>query len=141
MGYCSTTYGQRLCYQGDKMDILYEATRQFERDLEHIRDKKSIIKNLNKLCYCLKTDDTDPFYKSLVKPAAIKLKDDLIATLYILRINQDFRIILSVDEDPLFNQVVITLYCIVRPNNYKKAFADIGKKLYQEMLVEENNCG
>ncbi len=118
------------------MDILFESIADFESDLNTIKDKNKIITELNKISFYLITDKKE-FYR-LLKPTKykIKLKNNLISTLYILKI-KDLRIILSVDEDPIFNQIIITLYRIVKPYEYEKAFKSISKKLYNDMIIED----
>jgi hypothetical protein len=73
--------------------------------------------------------------RSLYRPHAIKLKNGLTSSLYVLRVDSDIRIILAVDEDPLFNRVIITLFRVVTREKLESAFDSVAKLLYRDQLT------
>jgi len=62
------------------------------------------------------------------------LTGDDESSLYALRVNKDIRIILTVDDDPLFDQILITLLHVVRHSNLNKVFNGIAESIYQNTL-------
>jgi len=124
------------------MELLFEATKKFEKDLSEFekKDKEKVLKKLNYYCNYL-LSDKNIFYSNVLKPKIFMLRDDLQQTLYSMRISVDIRVILTVDEDPLFEQIIITLFRVVRHAQLDKAFKSIGESLYQQLLTNENLTG
>jgi hypothetical protein len=42
-------------------------------------------------------------------------------------------VILTVDEDPIFGQVIFTLFRAVNPDEVESAYQDVSESLYQEL--------
>ena len=59
------------------------------------------------------------------------------SSLYVLRVSQKLRVILAVDEDPIFDQVIFTLYRVVKRDNLDKEYQGIAESLYQELLHQK----
>lgn len=115
------------------MELLFESTNKFEKDLNQFDDqeKGKIVKKLNEQCASLK-DGLDTFYKKVVRPLKIKLNNGLEPSLYCLKVNRDVRIIITVDDDPLFDQIIITLMRVVRHNQ---------KDIHSIFLVRKSDSG
>ena len=117
------------------MELLFESTDKFENDLNQFsdREKSQIVEKLNHRCATLKNGFTT-FYRSVVRPLKIRLRNDFEASLYSLKVNRDIRIILTVDDDPLFDQIIITLMRVVRQHDLETAFRGIAESLYQKEI-------
>lgn len=76
------------------------------------------------------------FYKHAKRPIIFELKKGLESSLYCLKIPKNLRVILVYDEDPLFEQVLITLIRVVRRDNLERILESIGELLYQYYLNE-----
>lgn len=121
------------------MELVFESTKQFEKDLLNFekKDQARIIEKLNYQCGNL-LNDRSSFFKKVSIPFKFKLKDDLQPSLYCMRISPKIRIILTMDEDPLFNQIIITLIRVVSRAEIDKAYKSIGESLYQKLLFNED---
>ena len=117
------------------MNLRFESTKKFEKELDGFsaKDKKQIIQKLNKYSQLLESEPEN-FYKKAYQPMKLKLKGDSESSLYALKINLDIRLIITVDEDPLFDQTIITLLHAVRHSSIDKAFKSIAESLYQKEL-------
>jgi hypothetical protein len=113
------------------MELLFESTDKFEKDLNQFNDqeKSQIVEELNCRCATLK-NGFKTFYKQVVRPLKIKLNNGFESSLYSLQVNREVRVILTVDDDPLFEQIIITLMRVVRHKDLKKTFRGIAESLY-----------
>ncbi|WP_414576355.1 hypothetical protein [Anabaena sp. CCY 9402-a] len=115
------------------MEILIESTKDFEQDLDRFKNKEKfkIIKKLNRYVEILSKNkkilETQAF-----KLKEIKLSDDYDSSLYALIIDKDIRLILTIDDDPIFNTTVITLFRVVNTEDAAIAYTAIAESLYQD---------
>ncbi|MEA5581513.1 hypothetical protein VB620_09190 [Nodularia harveyana UHCC-0300] len=123
------------------MDILIESTKDFEQDLEQFSntEKFKIIKKLNRYVELLGID-TKLFYKNSTQLRNIRLNENYDSSIYSLRINQQIRIILTIDDDPIFDRTVITLFRAVKPEDAAKAYNSVAETIYQDFTVENQEC-
>ncbi len=117
------------------MSILFESTKKFENELATFPDKekKRIVLKLNQYTRFLESD-TKEFYKHAYQPLRLHLSDEDESSLYALRVNHDIRIIMTIDEDPIFDQTLITLLRVVRHSSLDKVFKGVAESLYQRTL-------
>lgn len=59
------------------------------------------------------------------------------STIYYVKISNDNRAIISIDEDPIFEQIIINIFTICRENKLKVEIKGIMESLYQKMINEE----
>ncbi|WP_353929641.1 hypothetical protein WJM97_15165 [Okeanomitos corallinicola TIOX110] len=121
------------------MDILIESTKDFEKDLEKFTDteKFKIIKEMNRN-FELISSENNSFYEHSEQLRNIKLNHDYDSTIYCLTINDDKRIILTIDDDPIFGCILITLFRMVDKENAHQAYNAVAEMIYQDFTVEEN---
>jgi hypothetical protein len=121
------------------MDILIESTKDFEKDLERFTDteKFRIIKEMNRN-FELLSSENNSFYEHSEQLRNIKLNHDYDSTIYCLKINDQQRVILTIDDDPIFGCILITLFRIVNHENAQKAYNAVAEMIYQDFTVEEN---
>ena len=117
------------------MELLIEISNKFEKDLKKFpsKERNLIVRKINDYCK-LFTDSPELFYRKVYKPCNIKLLNNYESTLYVLRINKDIRVILTADEDPLFERFVITLLHVVRRSSLEKTYKSIAESLYQRNI-------
>jgi hypothetical protein len=53
---------------------------------------------------------------------------------YTLKVSQKISVLLTIDEDPVFGQVIFTLFRSVNPHDLDRAYNTVAKSLYQELL-------
>jgi hypothetical protein len=121
------------------MDILIESTKDFEKDLEKFTDteKFRIIKEMNRN-FELISSENNSFYEHSEQLRNIKLNHDYDSTIFCLKINQEQRIILTIDDDPIFGCILITLFRLVNSEEAQQAYNAIAEFIYQDFTVEEN---
>jgi hypothetical protein len=124
------------------MDILIESTKDFEKDLEKFTDteKFRIIKEMNRNFELLSSENNlvnNSFYEHSQQLRNIKLNNDYDSTIFCLKINDDQRIILTIDDDPIFGCILITLFRLVNQENAQQAYNAVAEMIYQDFTVEE----
>ncbi|BAU13394.1 hypothetical protein LEP3755_39330 [Leptolyngbya sp. NIES-3755] len=117
------------------MDILIESTRDFEKDISKLssHEKANTVKKIND-CASEFSAQNAHVYRELHRLPTSSGLNGYESSLYTLEVSEDLRVILSVDEDPIFGQVIFTLFRVVSPDNVDKAYQDVAAALYQEIL-------
>lgn len=117
------------------MDLQFESTDEFEAALAQfpLSTQNRVMRKIN----TISPDNPVHWPGQLMKPVVPKLHSNLASSLYIMRVDGDIRIILVVDQDPLFDQVIITLLQIARYDDVdsEKAYKHWAKILYQDDLA------
>lgn len=92
-----------------------------------------MVKSINECAGQSSTQAADGYRKldPLSQPLGL---DEYESSLYVLKASQKIRVILSIDEDPIFNRVVLTLFRAVRHDDLDAAQKDIAESLYQGLL-------
>ncbi len=121
------------------MTIRFESTKKFEKELGKFpaKEKGRIVQKLNQYCQLL-DQKTGDFFKHAYQPMKLKLTGDNESSLYALRVDRDIRIILTVDEDPLFEQTLITLLHVVRHSELDNVFKCVAESIYQNKINLNN---
>ena len=117
------------------MEVLIESTNQFEQDLEQLTEKDKLLV-INKINYSaqLFVEHKSAFYQKLThNPLSFSYISDYESSLYILKISQRLRVIITVDEDPIFEQTIFTLFRVVKSEDSEKAFVSIAESIYQDL--------
>ncbi|MEH2371129.1 hypothetical protein [Nostoc sp.] len=117
------------------MDVLIESTRSFEKDLGRLSEdeKAAAIKKINDCASLFPTQKADIYRKLRRLPLPSDI-NGYESSLYTLRVSQKLRVILAVDEDPIFGQVIFTLFRVVKHDELEKAYKGVAETLYQELL-------
>ena len=122
------------------MKLLFESTKRFEKDIHSLpkQDSRRVVAALNRYGAFVCSNPSTP-YPNIYRTIIPRLKGGLDATLYSLRVDRDIRAILTVDDDPLFSQVIITLLRVVRHGELERAYKGIPESLYQGMLEKPSD--
>lgn len=117
------------------MDVLIESTRGFEKDLAKLseNEKAAVIQTINDCASLFPTQKAD-VYRKLRRLRLPSNLNGYESSLYTLRVSQKLRAILAVDEDPIFGQVIFTLFRAVKLDDLDKAYKGVAESLYQELL-------
>ncbi|AIE74473.2 MULTISPECIES: hypothetical protein [unclassified Synechocystis] len=121
------------------MDISIELTRGFEHDLQHLSpEERTEIESKIDSCASLFFTDPALMYRSLdYLPFPSKL-DAYDSSLYAFSVTPDLRVILAIDEDPIFDQVIFTLFRVVEWEHLHKAHQAVAESLYEEIIGQQN---
>lgn len=116
------------------MDVLIESTKYFEQDLDQLSqdNRKAVIQTINDFAN-LFPENGSSAYKKLHQPSVSLDLNGYDSSLYVLKAVDQLRIILAVDEDPVFDQVILNLFRVVDHEDVETSYQDIATALYQEI--------
>jgi hypothetical protein len=120
------------------VDILIESTNNFEQDLSNLTegDKERVTQEINRCAEFFSARKTD-VYRQLHQLPLSSVPDGYDSSLYVLKVSQTLSVILTVDEDPIFGQVIFTLFRAIQYDNLDKAYKSVAEALYQEFLRQD----
>lgn len=117
------------------MDVLVESTKKFEKDLNALGEtERAIVMQTVDDCANLFLTQKAALYQKL---RSLPLSSDLNgyeSSLYMLQVSRKLRAILAVDEDPIFGQVIFTLFRVVNHDDLDRAIKGVQESLYQDLL-------
>ncbi len=116
------------------MTLLFQSTEEFEQDLQQVDTptRQRIVHCLNQVAQAF-VEDKKAFARHARKPYRVKLGEGYDSSLYAIRVDFDLHAILTVDDDPLFDQVIITLIRVVNPADLKETYGLAAQALYQDL--------
>ena len=117
------------------VDVLIESTRSFEKDIAKLSvdEKAAAIQKINDCASLFPTQKAD-VYRKLRRRCLSSNLNGYESSLYTLRVSQKLIVILAVDEDPIFEQVIFTLFRAVKHDELDRAYQGVAESLYQELL-------
>jgi hypothetical protein len=117
------------------VDILIESTRGFEKDLTKLSEdeKAAVIQKINDCASLFPTHKAN-FYRKLRRLRLPTNLNGYESSLYTLRVSRTLRVIWAVDEDPIFGQVIFTLFRVVKDDDLDRAYQGVAESLYQDLL-------
>jgi mRNA-degrading endonuclease YafQ of YafQ-DinJ toxin-antitoxin module len=123
------------------MDVQIDITDEFEKDLVKISksDNQIITKKIDYLIQLLNNDQN--INRHLYRLHKIAPINDLNSSLYIFKVNTTIRIILTYEDDPIFDQKIITLLRVVNHSKLDKVFKGLQESIYQSYLNEGRTNG
>ncbi len=124
------------------MDVTFEATDAFEKDLGTFVSKErfKIVSKINMYCSLLPNDRTG-FFKHAARPVVPILRSKFQSSLYSIRVARDIRVLATIDDDPLFDRIIVTLLRVVRKKNIDKVFRGLAQSIYQKDLASFAESG
>lgn len=116
------------------MDLVYYSTEAFEEDLHQIDAglRENIIQRVNEVGQAFLAD-RQRFAQQARKPYNLHLTNGFDSSLYSIIVEPNWRVILTVDEDPLFNQAIVTLLRVVKRPDLYNAYTAVAHALYQNL--------
>ncbi|MGB3265962.1 MAG: hypothetical protein WBA89_18620 [Microcoleus sp.] len=117
------------------MDILIESTKGFENDLTKLSEdeKAAAIQKINDCASLFPTQKADVYRK--LHPLSLPTNlNGYESSLYTLRVSRTLTVIWAVDEDPIFGQIIFTLFRAVKDDELDKAYQGVAESLYRDML-------
>jgi len=120
------------------VDILIESTNAFEKDLDKLSDsdKKVAIQQINAYAN-LFPKKKDGVYRKLHCLPLPTVLNGYESSLYTLKVSRELRMILAIDEDPIFGQVIFTLFRVIKRDDLDEAHKSVSESLYQELLHQD----
>ena len=116
------------------MEIIIESTQRFENSLAQLNQesKQSVIEKIND-CTQQFSKDKMRVNKNLEQLKFLPLPNNYQSSLYVLTLSSNLRVILTIDEDPIFSQTIFTLFDIVEPQYLEKSHKEIAADIYRDL--------
>ena len=124
------------------MEIKFDITRPFEKDLKKLgpNEKDRVVVAIDKYAATFDTA-LDVSTQHVYRPHKLNMPDGLDSSLYVLRVSTQIRVILTIEEDPLFDQKIITLFRVVKHDDMDRTYKSIAESLYQQLRSGESDNG
>lgn len=118
------------------MKLEFDITQSFNEDISELSDLQieAVKKQINFVSQSLLNGQT-AFKENSSIPYIFNLKDGLDSSLFLIRIDKDKRIVASVDEDPIFDKISLTLFRLVDKNQAENVYKQVGKDLYSKLGI------
>ena len=124
------------------METQFDITRRFEKEMNHLsrEDQRKVAISLDRYAAAF---DPDQGIESrhVYQPHKIVLQEGLDSSIYVLRVSPQLRVILTIENDPLFERKLITLIRVVKHDEMDRAFASIAESLHQELTKRGRSDG
>jgi hypothetical protein len=114
------------------MELEFRITESFDKDMKALSaDLQNKIKDkINFVSGSLLNGKT-AFMKEASMPYMFNLKGGLDSSLYLVKLDNNKRAIASVDDDPIFDKISLTLFRLVDNKDAERVYKDVGEKLYK----------
>ena len=124
------------------MELQFDITRRFDKDLKRLtpKDQSRVALSIDKYVAIFDIERGDPT-RHIYQPHRILLPEGLDSSLYVLRATEQIRVILTIEDDPLFGQTIVTLIRVVKHDDLDRAFNSIAESLYQHLQTGSHNNG
>jgi hypothetical protein len=119
----------------ERTGITEQTTAEFRDDLTrlNVEDRTRVMTTLRRNYEVLRNDRRG-FFAKAKRPSAVRLKGGLTSSLYSLPASRDIRIIMAVDDDPVFAQTLVTLFRAVRHDELGRAFRLTAERIYRNQI-------
>ncbi|MEC4813959.1 MAG: hypothetical protein SAK29_11900 [Scytonema sp. PMC 1069.18] len=120
------------------MNLLIQSTQEFENDLEVLShtDKALLVEKMNQYFHCISNKNESLLKMGLLNQLKeIKLPNDYDSSLYALRLEPEIIAIRTLDEDPIFERTIITLFRIVKSSEALEAYSSVAHFIYKHLIL------
>lgn len=116
------------------VDVLIESTQAFEEELDRLSviEKAEVIQTINERVGQVTIQNVEA-HCNMYQLSLPPLPEGYESSLYVLRVRQTIRVILAIDEDPIFDRVIWTLFRVVDSSQEDAAYREIAESLYREL--------
>ena len=110
------------------------STPDFDADLGVVPEQaRRRIEEKVKSAAALLETDRKSFFARAQRPVVFRVGSGFESSLYVLRPVPRMRVIIAVDEDPLFGQFILTLLRAVPAESFEKEVGKVARRLYADM--------
>jgi hypothetical protein len=115
------------------MELEFDITQSFSEDISRLSfpQRKNIEKQIDFISQSLLNGKT-AFKENSSIPYIFNLKGGLDSSLFLIRADEDNRIIAAVDEDPIFDKISLTLFRLIDKNKAESIYKEVGEELYKK---------
>ncbi|WRH66790.1 MAG: hypothetical protein RSE13_25315 [Planktothrix sp. GU0601_MAG3] len=117
------------------MEIIFESTEEFEADLKtHSEAEHDIIVQQIYEYFASLLEGKSDRERRLHQFHQFDFLEDYGSSLYSFIVNYYLRVILTIDDDPIFGRTMITLFRVVDNQVVAKVYQQVGESIYQSFL-------
>ena len=114
------------------MELEFHITEPFDKDMNDLpTETQDRIKTCINLVSGSLLNGKTVFNENASIPYMFKLKYGLDSSLYLVKLDENKRMIAAVDEDPIFDKVSLTMFRLVNANEGEKTYKEVGEQLYK----------
>ena len=116
------------------MELVFDITQSFSDDMAGLPlvQKEAISNQINLISKSLLNGQVEFKQNSLI-PYNFNLKGGLDSSLYLIKADKDKRMVVSVDEDPVFDKITLTLFRLADRNTADEIYKEVGENIYKEL--------
>jgi len=114
------------------MNLEFHITESFDKDMNSlpVETQDKIKAHINFVSGSLLNGKT-AFRESASVPYIFNLKNGLDSSLYLVKVDDNKKMIAAVDEDPIFDKIFLTMFRLVDAGEAEKAYKEVGEQLYK----------
>ncbi len=118
------------------MELEFRITQSFDEDMNGLstEEQDKVKEKINFVSGSL-LNGKSAFMQQASMPYIFNLKGGLDSSLYLVKVDGDKKMIATVDDDPIFDKVSLTLFRLVGDKNADQVYREVGEKLYKSIGV------
>jgi len=118
------------------MNLEFLITEAFDNDIKKLPEaqQNKIKDEINHVSGSL-LNGRSSFMEKASMPYIFSLKGGLDSSLYVVKVDEDKKMVVAVDDDPIFNKVSLTMYRLVDENDAEQIYKEVGEQLYKSIGV------
>lgn len=118
------------------MDVRINIEKRFDKDIKKVSsvEQAAVAKRINQIIDLLREGQNTSNYMHRMNKAFNG--SSLGSSLYVLKVNKDLRIILASEEDPLFDEHVLTLLRLAKHDDLEKTMRGVLESINQSFLFK-----
>jgi hypothetical protein len=115
------------------MILEFDITQSFSDDMANLPkpQRKKIENQINLVSTSLLNGKTE-FKENSSIPYIFNLKGGLESSLYLIRADQNNRMVVAVDEDPVFDKISLTFFRLVDKSKAEATYKQVGEDIYKK---------
>jgi hypothetical protein len=118
------------------MDLEFDITQSFSDDMASLsgETRRSVVDQINLISQSLLNGQTE-FKENSSIPYIFNLKNHLDSSLFLVKADHDSRMIVSVDEDPVFDKISLTFFRLVDKGKADEVYKQVGENIYKGLGI------
>lgn len=123
------------------MQLVFHASSLFEDDLARLSqgERNTVVGTINEVFHRIACEG-EASCSLILKPEELKLRSGCCSSLSVLPVDADRSVIFAIDEDPIFDQLIISLIRVVSPDKVRAAYREAARWLYS-LHTDESSPG
>jgi len=117
-----------------RMDLEFHITQSFDNDIKSLSEdrRNKITDEINLVSGSLLNGRT-AFMDKASMPHIFNLKGGLDSSLYLVKVDDEKKMVVTVDDDPIFDKVSLTLFRLINDGDAEQVYKEVGEQLYKSI--------